>query len=230
MWAVGSRASARQELVASLRDTGRGMAGMKLKLASKSVVMCSHHPDAARLGAAIGAPSSGRRTFLAAKAPLDPVLKMPEVCIRQRFRVRPGEPHFPSFGQVFHACGLHSCRAFARLQQGSAHGTSEAQVLPSSTFCWTTVGIQLQLPIGRYQHLHPRERPSSCTFPDSAWVGWPDVDDLALSLADMQGASSQSLWRDAANHYCGGVMENGISSPSPRELPGHGLGEPRRLR
>eukprot|EP00959_Pyramimonas_sp_CCMP1952_P112363 2349393-Pyramimonas_sp.AAC.1 len=47
--ALGSRSSAPRQLIDILKATCQGLAGTQLKVASKSVVMCTHHPDAARV-------------------------------------------------------------------------------------------------------------------------------------------------------------------------------------
>eukprot|EP00959_Pyramimonas_sp_CCMP1952_P398113 8341485-Pyramimonas_sp.AAC.1 len=50
---VGSRAQVRQQLISSLKETCQGLASMKLRAASKSIVTCSHHPDAVKVARAL---------------------------------------------------------------------------------------------------------------------------------------------------------------------------------
>eukprot|EP00959_Pyramimonas_sp_CCMP1952_P180062 3765366-Pyramimonas_sp.AAC.1 len=45
--AVGSPAQVCQQFISSLKDTCRGLTSMKLRVANKSIVLCSHHADAA---------------------------------------------------------------------------------------------------------------------------------------------------------------------------------------
>ena len=47
-------------------------------------------------------------------------------------------------------------------------------------------------------------------FPDSAWVGWHDVDDPGMLIKDVQASISQTLWKEADAPYDGGGMDVGV--------------------